>query len=42
MAAFAFAATHAFGHLGAAVALVIAAGAWVVTALMLYAILWFR
>jgi hypothetical protein len=42
MAAFAFAATLAFGHLGAAVALVIAAGAWVVTALMLYAILWFR
>jgi hypothetical protein len=42
MAAFALAATLTLGHLGAAVALVIAAGAWVLTALGLYVILWFR
>jgi hypothetical protein len=42
MAMFALAATLTFGHLGAAVALLIAAGAWTVTALGLYLILWFR
>jgi Protein of unknown function (DUF3147) len=42
MAAFALAATLTLGHLTAAVALLIAAGAWVVTALALYAVLWFR
>jgi hypothetical protein len=42
MAMFALAATLTFGHLAAAVALLIAAGAWVVTAFGLYLILWFR
>jgi hypothetical protein len=42
MAAFALVATLTFGHLGAAVALLIAAGAWVLTAMTLYVILWFR
>lgn len=42
MAAFALAATLTFGHLGAALALLIAAGAWALTALTLYLILWFR
>ena len=42
MAAFALAATLALGHLAAPIALLIAAGAWVVTALTLYAVLWFR
>jgi hypothetical protein len=42
MASFAFAGALTLGHLGAAVALLIAAGAWVLTAFALYAILWFR
>jgi hypothetical protein len=42
MAAFALAATLALGRLNAAVALAIAAGAWVLTAMTLYVILWFR
>jgi uncharacterized membrane protein (GlpM family) len=42
MAAFAFAAALTFGHLGAALALLVATGAWTVTALGLYLILWFR
>jgi Protein of unknown function (DUF3147) len=42
MAMVALAATLTFGHVGAAVALLIAAGAWVVTAFGLYLIFWFR
>jgi hypothetical protein len=42
MAAFALAATLTFGHLAAALALLIASGAWVVTAFALYLIAWFR
>ncbi len=42
MAVFALVAALALGHLNAAVALVIAAGAWALTALGLYLILWFR
>jgi hypothetical protein len=42
MAVFALAAALTFGHLGAALALLIAAAAWTVTALGLYLILWFR
>ena len=42
MAAFALAAALMFGHLSAALALLIAAGAWTVTAMGLYLILWFR
>jgi Protein of unknown function (DUF3147) len=42
MAVFALAATLTLGHLAAAVALAIAAGAWALTALGLYLILWFR
>lgn len=42
MGAFALAAALSFGHLGAALALLIAAGAWTVTAFGLYLILWFR
>jgi hypothetical protein len=41
MAAFALAAALTLGHVNAAVALVIAAAAWAVTALTLYLILWF-
>jgi hypothetical protein len=42
MATFAFAAALTFGHLGAALALLVATGAWTLTALGLYLILWFR
>jgi uncharacterized membrane protein (GlpM family) len=42
MAMFALAATLTFGHLAAALALLIAAGVWTVTAFGLYVILWFR
>jgi uncharacterized membrane protein (GlpM family) len=42
MAAFALAATLTFGHLGAALALLIAAAVWALTAFGLYLILWFR
>jgi hypothetical protein len=42
MAAFALAAALSLGHLGAAVALAIAAAAWVFSAFTLYLILWFR
>jgi uncharacterized membrane protein (GlpM family) len=42
MAAFAVAAALTLGHLGAAVALAIAAAVWGVTALALYLIFWFR
>jgi hypothetical protein len=41
MAAFALAAALTLGHVNAAVALVIAAAAWALTALTLYLILWF-
>ncbi len=42
MAAFALVAALALGHLAAAAALAIAAAAWVITALGLYLIAWFR
>ncbi len=42
MAAFALAAALTLGHLGAAIALLIAAGAWAVSAFTLYLVLWFR
>lgn len=42
MAAFALAATLTLGHLASAVALAVAAVVWVVTALGLYLIFWFR
>lgn len=42
MAMFALAAALTLGHLGPALALLIAAGAWALTAFGLYLILWFR
>jgi hypothetical protein len=42
MAAFALAATLTFGHLAAALALLIAGATWTLTAFTLYLIAWFR
>lgn len=42
MALFAIAATLALGHIGGAIALLIASAIWVVAALSLYLILWWR